>query len=258
MAATTSSMMATRSHTTVATAVDVRVRQIASHGMTLVVLVLTLAMVGAATDARAQIVDDVTEQTVQTSKSPARAAALSLLLPGLGQRYVNDGSWRGSATLFALADVAAWVGLARTVSVRNHRIDSYEALAAARADAIVDGKDRQFFLNLATYKSSDDYLETQLRNRAWDQLDYVSAREFQWEWASDGDFFRFRDLRNDAESLDRRSSILVATLVANRLLSAVFAVRAAGRSRAEARAAVSVHPPADSYRVPVVRFRLRL
>ncbi len=191
-------------------------------------------------------------------KSPARAAALSLLLPGLGQRYVNDGSWKGSATLFALADVAAWVGLARTVAVRNHRIDSYEALATARADAIVDGKDRRFFLNLATYKSSDDYLETQLRNRAWDQLDYVSTREFQWEWTTDDDFLRFRDLRDDAESLDRRSSILVATLVANRLISAIIAVRAAGRSRSEARATVSVYPPAGGHHVPGVRLRLRL
>lgn len=209
-------------------------------------------------DSAAQIADDVIPPTTQTVKSPARAAALSLLLPGLGQRYVNDGSWRGSATLFALADVAAWVGLARTVSVRNHRIESYEALAAARADAIVDGKDRRFFLNLATYKSSDEYLETQLRNRAWDQLDYVSTREFQWEWITDADFFRFRDLRDDAESLDRRSSILVATLVANRLISAIIAVRAAGRSRSEARAAVSVYPPTSGRHVPGVRLRLRL
>lgn len=48
------------------------------------------------------------------SKSAKKAFALSLLLPGLGHRYVHDGSWRGAASLFAAADVGLWVSLIGT------------------------------------------------------------------------------------------------------------------------------------------------
>ncbi len=185
---------------------------------------------------------DVGAHDVFAPRSPAKAAALSLLLPGLGQRYANHGSWKGAATVFALADVASWVGLFRTSALRDQRIDSYQALAATRAHADVNGKDRRFFLNLATYQSSDEYLEIQLRNRAWDQLDYVSAPEFQWQWDSPQDFANFRDLRNSAETLDRRTSVIIAAMVANRVVSALFAVRAAGRSN-RSLASVTVTPP---------------
>ena len=225
-------------------------------GLILVLLLLPGIIVWTPSESIAQIAQP---ETVDAGpKSAVRAAALSMILPGLGQRYVNGGSWRTTGTVFALADVASWVALLRTSSLRDRRIDSYESLAAARADAIIDGKDRRFFLNLATFKSSDEYLEVQLRNRAWDQLDYVSTREFQWEWMTDADFFRFRDLRDDAESLDRRSSILVATLVANRLLSAVIAVRSAGKRGMEPRAALTLHPPLRGSLVPGIEIRARL
>lgn len=186
-------------------------------------------------------VDDGDVHAVAT-RSPARAAGLSLLLPGLGHRYANHGSWKGAATVFAIADAASWVGLLRTRALRSQRIDSYQALAASRARADVTGKDRRFFLNLATYESSDEYLEIQLRNRAWDQLDYVSTPEFQWAWDSPEDFAAFRDLRDSAETLDRRTSVIIAAMVANRVVSALFAVRAANRSN-RTRASITVTPP---------------
>ncbi len=189
---------------------------------------------------------------VPPRRSPATAAALSLLLPGLGQRYANHGSWRGTATIFVIADVATWVGLTRTIQSRNQRINSYTALAASRASAVVDGKDRSFFLNLATYRSSDEYLEIQLRNRAWDQIDYASDPDFRWEWANDEDFLAFRGLRDDAESLDRRKSVLIATLVANRLVSAFVAVRAANRANRTALQSLSLSPPRRGDRYPTV------
>ena len=220
-------------------------------------LCLAVILVPGATSVAGQPLGRTLEPEV-TERSHARAAALSLLLPGLGQHYVNGGSWKGTATLFALADVASWVGLARTVGARSHRIDSYTALAAARADADVEGKGRSFFLNLATYRSSDEFLEAQLRNRAWDELDDAAARDFQWEWASEEDFVRFRDLRNDAESLDRRASILIATLVANRLVSAIVAIRAARRADESPGTTLSFSPPLRGMNLPRVHLRFRL
>lgn len=163
--------------------------------------------------------------------SARKALALSLVLPGLGHRYVHGGDWNGTATLFALTDAALWSGLLGAQWNRDRLTGSYETLAATRADAVIDGKSRTFFLNLATYRTSDEYREVALRNRAWDQVDYVDDPAYQWAWASESDFLKYRQLRDDAESLGRRRSALVAVLVANRLIAGFSAVRSARRAQ---------------------------
>jgi hypothetical protein len=207
-----------------------------------------------APEGRAQI--DKAPASAQGRRAPVKAAALSLVLPGLGQRYANGGRWSTSAGLFAAADVAVWLGLFRTVRTRSSRTDAYRTLAVSGAHADIDGKDRRFFLNLATFRSSDEYLEVQLRNRAWDQLDYVSDPSFQWEWTDEADFLAFRDLRDDAESLGRRRSILVATLVANRVVSALIAMRSASRLDAMPPTRLGFAPPPRGASWPTVNLQL--
>jgi len=208
-------------------------------------LLLLLLLSGVLPDARAQ--------ELPTPRSPQKAFALSLLLPGLGHRYAHGGNWRGAASVFAATDVSLWLGLLGTRWQRAQRIQGYETLAATRADALIQGKTRTFFLNLATYRSSDEFLDTALRNRAWDQVEYVSDRAYQWEWATEEDYLTFRDLREDAESLRRRSQFLVATLVANRLIAGLTALRAANRSAPDI--TLSLAPPLPTSSTPIFNVR---
>ena len=185
--------------------------------------------------------------------SPRKAFVSSLVLPGLGHRHVQQGSWRGWATLLAAADVSLWLGLVNANWQRNQRIQSYETLAISRAGADLAGKDRTYYLNLATYLSSDAYLDAQLRNRFWNRVDYVSDTSFQWAWESEEDFQDFRQLRDDAESFGRRRTFLIALLVGNRLISGISAVVAANRVEEPAvKMSVSLAPPPTSATVPVV------
>lgn len=162
--------------------------------------------------------------------SAKKALALSMLLPGFGHKYVNEGKWSGWAVTYAAADVGLWISLFGSEWHRNSLVDSYTTLASGSAQAIVEGKNRTFFLNLAAFESSEIFLETMLRNRQWDQIDYVSDPSFQWEWESEEAFNEFRELRNDAESLGRRRSIIIASLVVNRLLSGAISARNASRA----------------------------
>lgn len=183
--------------------------------------------------------------TAQNLESPSRGKAflLSLALPGLGHRYVHQGDWDGGASLFAAADVGLWLGLVGTVVRQNQLADGYRTLASMRAGADVSGKDRTFFLTVGSYRSSDEFIEAQLRSRAWDQIDYVSSESYQWEWQSEEDFLRFRSMREDAESVRRRAPIFAALLVGNRLVSGLLAIRAAGRAD-DADVSVSLAPSA--------------
>lgn len=188
--------------------------------------------------------------------SAGKAFALSLVLPGLGHHYVHGGNWDGWATVFALADAALWTSLAGSEWRRHHLEGNYETLAVAGAGADIEGKGRDFFLNLASYHSSDEFLATQLRNRNWRNLDDITDPSNQWMWSSEGDFLRFRDMREDAESLRRRRSFIITTLVANRLIAGLGALRGARRGDVTA-ASFSLSVPPRGADVPMMNVRIR-
>ena len=195
-------------------------------------------------------------ESARESVSGRNAFALSLLLPGLGHQYVHGGDWDGWASIFVVADAALWAGLAGTEWRRRHLIDSYTTLAAAHAGAQTEGKDRDFFLYLASYMSSDEFTEVQLRNRNWGQVGYTDDPSYQWDWESEERFREYRDIRENSESLGRRRTFIITSLVANRLLSGFTALRAARRAR-DARMEISfAAPPAGSeFPLTTVRYR---
>jgi len=195
-------------------------------------------------------------QAQEREVSSGKAFALSLVLPGLGHRYVHGGHWGGWAAVFALADVGIWTSLAGSEFRRDHLVENYTTLASMSAGADLEGKSRDFFLNLASFHSSDEYLASRLRNRSWSDLDQVVDPAFQWRWESEEDFQRFRTMREDAESLRRRRSYLITTLVANRLISGFAALRGARRSDAPAANFSLSMPPAGSS-APMMNFRLQ-
>ena len=216
---------------------------------TLVSVLLFVMVTGAAAPARAQ-------EDPDRDVSAGKAFALSLLLPGLGHQYVHGGDWTGWATAFALVDAGLWTGLVGSEWRRDHLEQNYTTLAAASAGAEVEGKGRDFFLNLASYRSSEEYLATQLRNRNWTNLDAIADPANQWLWVSDEDYIRYRTLREDAESLQRRRSFIITTLVANRLIAGVAALRGARRAnRAPASLSLSVPPRGSD--IPMVNLRVR-
>jgi hypothetical protein len=172
----------------------------------------------------------VTDEPIVESRSPAKALAMSLAVPGLGHRYVQQGHWRGAATTYAVADAALWLGLAGTVWKQNHVVNSYQTLAASRALANADNQSRRFLLLMASFRSSEEYREVLLRNRQWDQLSWAERPENQWHWVAEADFQRYRVLREEGESLGRRQLMIGTALAANRLLAGFSALRAANRS----------------------------
>lgn len=198
--------------------------------------------------AYAQVAPGPPVATVQAEampeKSVRRAFGLSLLMPGLGHRYADGGRWSRTASLHLGSEVGLWLSLAGLAWRRDHLVQSYETLAATRAGADLAGKDRQFFINLATYRSSQDYLDEQLRARAWDQIDYVSDASFQWAWASEEDFEAFRDRRDAAESTSRRRTLVITLLVANRFAAALTSIRAVNKAN-EALHTAGLHLRAD-------------
>lgn len=175
-----------------------------------------------------------------------------MIAPGLGHRYVRGGDWGRWGTAFVLTDAGLWAGLLGTSRRRSHLIESYRTLATRHAGVDPGGKDRTFYLNAATYRSSQAFTDAQFRNGALDQITYAADPSFQWRWDTEEHFLLFRELREDAESLRRRRSVLIASLAANRLIAGVAALRAAGRTR-RSNVRISLGPPPIEADAPLVR-----
>ncbi len=187
--------------------------------------------------------------------SSKKALFYSFVLPGLGHRYASEGQWGGWGTTFALVDVGLWASLIGANWQENQAEENFRTLAVSRAGAAIEGKDRSFFLNLASYRSSDDYLDTVLRNRAWDQIGYVDDPSYQWQWQSEDDFASYRSQREQAESASRKRNVIIASLVANRLISGFMAALSTNKTNRR-NFSLQLGAPVGRSAIPVAHARL--
>ncbi len=185
-------------------------------------------------------------------KSPGKAAALSLLAPGFGHRYVHEGRWQGSAAYYVLADASFWLSLVGVEWHAQQTAESYRTLATSRAGVSLADKDRRFLINLGLYRSSEEYREDHLRRRLWDRIYYVDVPGFQWEWQSEEDLMRYRSLREEADTWERRRILLISALATNRILAVMTSLLAARRQGPNL--VLAVAPPPAQTRWPIVHF----
>ncbi len=172
-----------------------------------------------------------TQVAAQAPLKPAKAAAYSIVLPGLGHKYTNGGRWNRRAALYTIADAILVAGLVTSEWQRRHLVESYQTWAASYAGVTNAGKDRRFYITIGNHLSSDDYREAQLRNRRVDLVNYVDDPAFHWTWQNIKDLQRYRDLRRSSESWAQQRGGIIAALVANRVVSSVSALLAARRKR---------------------------
>lgn len=190
-------------------------------------------------------------------KSTLKAFALNLLLPGLGQRYLNNGRWSTSAVLFTGADISLGLGLTGTIWYRRQQTEAYRTLAATDAAAQVQGKERSFFIQMSNHRSQKAFVNHLLRSRQWNRLDKARASARFWTWESEKSWRQFRLARRKADALARRRSILITALVANRLISGVLALLQTPQAAAQPQTNLTLRPSANNKLVPHLKMRFQ-
>ena len=169
----------------------------------------------------------------QVDQGPSAKGAFlrSMVLPGWGHKYANQGEWNSGSKFHTGLEAVLWTGLVNSIRGESQIIEAYESFAASKAGVSLDGKNRAFVLNVANYSSDEAYREALLRNRAWDVVDSTNDPEFDWEWDSEEDRSEFRQLREDADALDRRQTFVIVSLLGNRLVSGFNALRKARKQK---------------------------
>lgn len=166
-----------------------------------------------------------------TGKSPARAFLLSLLLPGLGERYCGAAT-RGWA--FTAAEAGLWAGFAAFRFYGDWRSEDYRAYAAARAGVDPRGKSHRYFVDIGNYSDIEAYNAAMLRERNLPKV-YLDTETYFWAWPSEVERLRYAHLRVGADKAYQRSVMVVGAIIANHLVSAIDAMWLAKRSNRHAR-----------------------
>ena len=165
----------------------------------------------------------------QKQKSPAKAFFYSLLLPGLGQQYVeNVGNARymigAEALLFGLAigheKYSDWLE------------EDYRAFAATHAGINPAGKNKDFYVTISGYNSIYIYNERMRINRNFDEI-IPETPENIWVWKSPEYRRTFHLRRVDADKIQNRTMYFYAGIFLNHVVSGIHAAIKAQRHNQE-------------------------
>ena len=163
----------------------------------------------------------------QDVKSPKKAAFLSILLPGLGEKYAGG---QKSVKFFFFTEGMFWTGLFAFKKLNATRENTYRAFATARAGATSIKKANSFYDRLSTYDSIYDYntrlqyVEGELANPL------AEIPENFWEWDTRTSREQFRELRSKATWARTRSFLFVGALLFNRFASTLNAANIAAKT----------------------------
>jgi hypothetical protein len=155
-------------------------------------------------------------------KSGTKAALLSLLLPGAGEIY---GGSETKGKIFIFSEASLWAGFFAFRTYGSWLKDDYKVYAASNAQVDLDGKDDDFFDNLAFYDSRDQYNQfAPLYNRG-EKQPYPLEDAWNWEWDGRESREHYRDLKNRSKSAYRRALYMVGLSALNRIVSVVDAIK---------------------------------
>lgn len=179
---------------------------------------------------------------------PERARILlrSLTVPGWGQATIGR---RHAAGVFALAETGVWTAFTAFEIQQAMRRQTYERTARIDAGIDLSGRDDEFRRIVGAFTSSAEYnLLVVARDAANLYMQdithpdmagyraYIAAHSLtgkdSWNWADYDSFVRYQHERRNAQRAALRANTALGLAIANRLVSALHAARAAGRLHA--------------------------
>ena len=174
------------------------------------------------TDERAEQSKDSSDRlTSPGRKSVLKAAALSALVPGLGQMY-NDRDVK--ARYFFGAEALSWVAWGAFRIYGGWKEDDFITYGNIHANAQLDGKSDDFHDWVGFYEDIDDF---NAAGRVGDPdrpyLEDTPANH--WRWNSGDERQTYRDLKNASREAYRRSDFMLWVMTLNRVVAVIDAVR---------------------------------
>ncbi|MEO5989070.1 MAG: hypothetical protein ABIU54_03350 [Candidatus Eisenbacteria bacterium] len=176
---------------------------------------------------------------------PERARILlrSLTVPGWGQATMGH---RRSAGVFAVAEAGVWGAFSAFRIQENLRTQNYQRTARYGAGIELSDRDEEFLRIVGAFANSDEYNLLVVSRDAANQYlsdpynpDIAGYRQYiaehslrgadAWSWDGVDSFRRYSAQRKDAQRAALRANTALGIAIANRIVSALHAMRIAGQ-----------------------------
>lgn len=156
-------------------------------------------------------------------KSTATAVIYSLILPGLGEWYI-DRLDQGKYSL--IAEAGLWFSYYSFLQYGTWIRDDARRFAVVHAQANINGKNDQYFVDLGNFNDMFEYNEKKLIDRTPERL-YEAEQGYFWQWDSDARRREYRAMRVSSEKIFNNSKFVIGAVVVNHIISAINVARLA-------------------------------
>lgn len=172
----------------------------------------------------ASLYSGTAERAAAAGADRGKAFLMSFLVPGLGQYYAGA---PGYAKVFFAAELAVWGGYYYNTVMKDSRRQDYLTQAALHAGVNPSGRGTSYLNAVGAFHSSFDYNGYQLQTK---EIPVLYTGNLEWEWDSEWERQRFRDLRERELEYDNTIKYCIAGAVLNHLLAALHASKTAQRN----------------------------
>ncbi|MCL5019898.1 MAG: hypothetical protein M1426_05485 [Patescibacteria group bacterium] len=179
----------------------------------------------------------IIERTSVFRGDPKKAFLLSLVLPGLGQKYVKS---RKGVRFFGVVEAGLWTTMIGHKLSARWAIKNYKSFAADHALAVVEGKNSKYFVDIGNFLDIYRYNHKKQVERNTELL-YPETSAYFWQWDSNDNRKRFRKMRIDADATKNRAIYFGAGIFINHMISAIHATLVAKQGKPVERAGNTSH-----------------
>ncbi len=170
-------------------------------------------------------------------KSRGKAMLLSLVLPGLGEKYAGAHT---RAAVFMSTEVALILSYIGFKQYSHWRKEDYKTYAASHASVDLSNKTDSYFVNIGNYQSISEYNAAKLRQRNLQEF-YRDEQAYYWEWQSQAHRHKFDQLRISADKANSNALFVLGAIFANHMISAIDAMWSAQQYNKNQQKSLSVN-----------------
>jgi hypothetical protein len=157
---------------------------------------------------------------VKSKKSPALAFLMSLLVPGTGQVYAGRFD---VGKYYMISEASLWLMYASFTIYGNWLLNDAYNFAVIHAGINKNGKNDQFFLDIANWDNVIEYNNDKLQRGEYNLLYYPeNGWGFYWDQVSNRKKYREDKLAGDRIKNDRL--FVVGAVLVNHVISAISAL----------------------------------
>jgi len=163
--------------------------------------------------------------------SMKKAMIYSALIPGLGELYTHNYTKAG---IFFASDIAIALSYFRFKNENDWAIKSYQQFALVKAGVQLHSSNEHYQLvqNFLSRESYNAYIIRYYRNYYLvykhdpdtyeEKLDeYLIPEDQDWNWETEKDLKKFRDMRQEQRNLETYAKLTVAATIMNHLISII-------------------------------------